>query len=41
MTIDPRPPHAVAAPDVRQAGPDDVCKPFAPIRLSDHVEAAK
>jgi methylmalonyl-CoA mutase len=41
VTIDPRPAHAVPAPDMRQAGPDDACKPFAPIRLSDHVEAAQ
>ncbi|WP_262422676.1 hypothetical protein [Brevundimonas denitrificans] len=39
MTIDPRPAHAVPAPDVRQAGADDACTPFAPTRLSDHVEA--
>ncbi|MFN4295741.1 MAG: methylmalonyl-CoA mutase family protein [Brevundimonas sp.] len=41
VAIDPRPSHAVAAPDVRQAGPDDACTPIAPIRLSDHVEAAR
>lgn len=41
VTIDPRPAHAVPAPDIRQAGPDDACTPIAPIRLSDHVEAAQ
>ncbi|MEH6665852.1 MAG: methylmalonyl-CoA mutase family protein, partial [Brevundimonas sp.] len=41
VTIDPRPDHAVPAPDVRQAGPDDAGAPFAPVRLSDHVEAAR
>ena len=41
VTIDPRPAHAVPAPDVRQGGPDDACSRFAPVRLSDHVEAAQ
>ena len=41
VTIDPRPAHAVPAPDVRQGGPDDACSRFAPVRLSDHVEAAR
>lgn len=39
VTIDPRPAHAVPAPDVRQTGADDACAPFASIRLSDHLEA--
>lgn len=41
VTIDPRPAHGVPAPDVRQAGADDACPPFAPIRLSDSVEAPR
>ena len=41
VTIDPRPAHSGPAPDVRQGGDIDVCAPFTPVRLSDHVEAAR
>lgn len=41
VTLDPRQAHGVAVPDVRQGGADDACTPLLPIRLSDHVEAAR